>query len=85
MGEGERHPASARLTPIILCSSSTSNVSRSWPPSEWPQISELSKELEPYASLWHISYEFSMKKASGVRTAILLRPLIVLVTPIRLS
>ncbi|GAX82307.1 hypothetical protein CEUSTIGMA_g9736.t1 [Chlamydomonas eustigma] len=32
-----------------------------WNVTEWPQISELVKEVEPFASLWQIAYEHSMK------------------------
>jgi len=32
-----------------------------WERSDWPQISELTKELDPYASLWHVVSEFSLK------------------------
>ncbi|KAF5834888.1 hypothetical protein DUNSADRAFT_8192 [Dunaliella salina] len=32
-----------------------------WERSDWPQIGELTKELDPYASLWHVVSEFSLK------------------------
>lgn len=31
------------------------------PPSSWPQVQELVKDLEPAASLWGIANEFGMR------------------------
>ena len=40
---------------------STLTHSLRWDPTEWPQIGDLIKELEPYASLWQIAYDLSIK------------------------